>query len=159
MKLSDIFCFDSVIVPLLSKNRDEVISELVDKLAENNHFGKANKEEIKKAIIKRENDASTGIGKGVAVPHVKIDSIKKAVAAIGITEQDQTGIDFSSLDKQPVYTVILLVSSADEPDNHLQAMEKIFKLLQNDKCRKFLRQSTTVEQVKDVILDFEQGSI
>ncbi len=156
MKLSDVFCFDSVVVPLVSKERDTIIGELVDSLAANGCFGKADKEEIKQSIIKRENDASTGIGKGVAVPHVKTDSVKKAVAAIGISEE---GVDFSSLDKQPVYTIILLVSSSENPDNHLQAMEKIFKLLQNDKCRKFLRQSTTVEHVKEIIVDFEQGSI
>lgn len=156
MKLSDVFCFDSVIVPLGSTERDDIICELADKLAKNGHFGDADKETIKKSVIQRENDASTGIGKGVAVPHVKHDSIDKAVAAIGISEQ---GVDFSSLDKQPVFTVILLISSEKNPDNHLQAMEQIFKLLQNDKCRKFLRQSTSVDQVKDVIVDFEQGSI
>lgn len=156
MKLSDIFCFDSVIVPLKSNNRDEVISELVNSLTQRKKISKKMAHEITGAIIKRENDASTGIGKGVAVPHIKHSSVKDAMAAIGISE---VGINFSSLDKQPVYSVLLLLSSENNPDNHLQAMEQIFKFLQNDKCRKFLRQCTTVEQVKDVIVDFEQGNI
>lgn len=156
MKLSDIFCFDSVIVPLKSENRDQSIKDLVEALAANDHFGGADKDVIAKAIIKRENDASTGIGKGVAVPHVKHDSIKDAVAAIGISEK---GIDFASLDKQPVFTVILLASSQENPDKHLQAMEQIFKLLQSDKCRKFLKQCNSAEQVKDIIKDFEEGKI
>jgi mannitol/fructose-specific phosphotransferase system IIA component (Ntr-type) len=156
MKLSEILCSDSIIVPLNAVKRDDVIKELVDILASNNHLGKASKDEIAKSIIKRENDASTGIGKGVAVPHVKHNVVSNAVVAIGVSEK---GIDFSSLDKQPVFTVMLLVSSAKDTDKHLQAMEQIFKLLQSDKSRKFLRQSTTVEQIKEVITDFEEGRI
>ena len=156
MKLSEIFCFDSMRPKLGSDDRNEVIAELVSALADAKHLGKASKEDVTKAIIKREDDASTGIGKGVAVPHVKHKSIKKAVAAIGISEAD---IDFSSLDKQPVYTVILLISPADDPDKHLQAMEQVFKLLQDDKCRKFLRQAQTEKQIKDILVDFEEGNI
>jgi mannitol/fructose-specific phosphotransferase system IIA component (Ntr-type) len=156
MKLSEILCSDSIIVPLKAVKRDDVIKELVDALSSNNHLGKVCKDEIAKAIIKRENDASTGIGKGVAVPHVKHNVVSNAVVAIGVSEK---GIDFSSLDKQPVFTVMLLVSSAKDTDKHLQAMEQIFKLLQSDKSRKFLRQSTTVEQIKEVITDFEEGRI
>lgn len=156
MKLSEIFCFDSMVPKLSSDDRNEVITELVSALDSAKHLGKASKEDVTKAIIRREDDASTGIGKGVAVPHVKFDSIKQAVAAIGISE---SGIDFSSLDKQPVYTVILLISPADNPDKHLQAMEQIFKLLQDDKCRKFLRQAQTEKQIKDILVDFEEGKI
>lgn len=156
MKLSEILCSDSIIVPLKAVKRDDAIKELVDILSSKNHLGKACKDEIAKAIIKRENDASTGIGKGVAVPHVKHNVVDSAVVAIGVSEK---GIDFSSLDKQPVFTVMLLVSSAKDTDKHLQAMEQIFRLLQNDKSRKFLRQSTTVDQIKEVVTDFEEGRI
>ena len=156
MKLSEIFCFDSMIPKLGSDDRNEVIGELVSALGKAKHLGKAPKGEVTKAIIQREDDASTGIGKGVAVPHVKHESIKKAVAAIGISE---AGIDFSSLDKQPVYTVILLISPAKDPDKHLQAMEQIFKLLQDDKCRKFLKQAQSETQIKDILIDFEEGNI
>jgi PTS system fructose-specific IIA component/PTS system nitrogen regulatory IIA component len=60
-------------------------------------------------------------------------------------------VDFAALDKQPVYTVILLVSPADNPDRHLQAMEKIFRHLQQEKFRKFLRQSQTAAQIEDLL--------
>ncbi|MHC4186380.1 MAG: HPr family phosphocarrier protein [Planctomycetota bacterium] len=99
-------------------------------------------------MIERENEASTGLGKGIAVPHVKHKAVKKTVAAIG---QSSAGIDFSSLDKQPVYSVLLLLSPIDEPDKHLQAMENIFRHLQQDKFRRFLRQSRTLEDIKDLL--------
>ena len=156
MKVSEFFCFDSLVPTLSSSDRNAVIEELVGKLGESGCFGKIKPADITKAIIQREDDASTGIGKGVAVPHVKFPGIKKAIATVGNTE---VGIDFSSLDKQLVYSVILLISPEDKPDMHLQSMEQVFKLLQNDKCRKFLRQAKTSEQIKDVLTDFEEGKI
>lgn len=156
MKLSEVFCFDCVVPALSAKTRDEAIIELVEALSKAGHLGKNKSTDVSNSIIKRENDASTGIGKGVAVPHVKFANITNAVAAIGVSGG---GIDFSSLDKQPVYVIIMLISPVDNPDKHLQAMEKIFKMLQLDKCRRFLRQSQTVEQIKEVITDYEEGKI
>ena len=70
---------------------------------------------------------------------------------VAVVGQSSRGIDFSALDKQPVYSVILLISPVDEPDKHLQAMEKIFRHLQQEKFRKFLRQSQTAEQIIDLL--------
>jgi len=94
------------------------------------------------------------MGKGVAVPHVKHEAVKDVVAAVG---QSSAGIDFSSLDKKPVYSVILLISPADNPDRHLQAMESIFKHLQRDRFRKFLRQSQTAEEIKDLLREADEN--
>ena len=93
---------------------------------------------LAKAVISRENEASTGIGKGVAVPHVKHESISEPVAVVGCSQE---GIDFDSLDKQPVYSVFLLISPTTDPDKHLQVMETIFKNLQKEDFRRFLRQA------------------
>ena len=67
------------------------------------------------------------------------------------------GIDFSSLDKQPVYSIILLLSPKGDSEKHLQAMEAIFKNLQKDDFRRFLRQAGTVEQIKETILEADEG--
>ena len=88
------------------------------------------------------------MGKGVAIPHVKNSEFNEVVAVIG---QSSEGLDFSALDKQLVYSVILLISPTEDPDKHLQAMEKIFKHLQQDKFRSFLRQAQTRAQVKDLL--------
>ena len=87
------------------------------------------------------------------MPHTKHKAVKKVVAAIGISA---TGIDFSALDKQPVYTIIMLISPVDG-DQHLQAMEAIFEHLQNDNFRKFLKQSETVEQIKELLVEADQN--
>ncbi|MCK4998039.1 MAG: PTS sugar transporter subunit IIA [Anaerohalosphaera sp.] len=151
MKLEDIICFDAVVPKLASVDRDGVINELVSALGKSGSIRKNKVAEIAQAVITRESEASTGIGKGVAVPHVKTDLVKKIVATIGCCS---AGIDFSSLDKQPTYSVLLLLSPANDPDCHLQAMETIFKYLQKDDFRKFLRQSDTSESIHDLITDF-----
>jgi len=148
MKFADFVCFEAVIAKLKSTSRDGAITELVSAIDKAGKLGKGNREEIIKAAIKREKEASTGIGKGVAIPHIKHPSVKNVVAAIG---QSSSGIDFSSLDKQPVYSVILLISPMDNPDRHLQAMENVFKHLQQEKFRKFLRQSQTATQIEDLL--------
>ncbi|KPJ66114.1 MAG: hypothetical protein AMJ43_09110 [Coxiella sp. DG_40] len=154
MKFSDFVCFEAIIPKLNSKDRNGVIAELVSALDKAGRLGKGNREEITKAVIKREKEASTGMGKGIAVPHVKHQSVKDVVATVG---QSSAGIDFSSLDKQPVYSVILLISPVDNPDKHLQAMEIVFKHLQQDKFRKFLRQSETTEEIEDLLRETDEN--
>lgn len=152
MKLSDFVCFEAVMPQLKSSDRDDVIVEMVEALGKAGKLGKANAADIAKAVIARENEASTGIGKGVAVPHVKHADISDVVATIGGCED---GIDFSSLDKKSVYSVILLLSPDDNPDKHLQAMENIFRNLQKEDFRKFLRQAKSVDAIKEAIVDHD----
>jgi mannitol/fructose-specific phosphotransferase system IIA component (Ntr-type) len=125
---------------------------MVEALGKAGKLGTASPEDIATAVISRENEASTGVGKGVAVPHVKHPDISGVVATIGGCEG---GIEFSSLDKKPVYSVILLLSPEDNPDKHLQAMESIFRNLQKDDFRKFLRQAKTEEAIKETIVDHD----
>ncbi len=153
MKFVDVVCFEAIIPELKAKDRDSAIAELVLVLDKAGRLGKENCEQIIKAVIKRENEASTGMGKGVALPHVKHGAVKDVIVAVG---QSGVGIDFSSLDKQPVYSVILLISPLDNPDRHLQAMESIFKHLQRDKFRRFLRQSQTIEEIKDLLQEADE---
>jgi len=155
MKFADFVCFEAIIPELKAKSRNGVITELVSALDKTGRLGKNNSKEIIKAVIKREKEASTGMGKGVAVPHVKSRAVKDVVATIG---QSSIGIDFSSLDKKLVYSVILLISPTDDPDRHLQAMEYVFKYLQDEKFRKFLRQSKTAEEIEDLLTEVDENS-
>lgn len=150
MKFSDFLCFDAIVTNLESTDREGVIRELVGAIDKAGRLGKGNLNAVTEAVVKREKEASTGIGKGVAVPHVKHKAVKDVVAAIG---KSSSGIDFSALDKQPVYSVILLISPVADPDKHLQAMEKIFKNLQQEKFRNWLRQAETVEQIAELFKD------
>ncbi|HOT73033.1 MAG TPA: PTS sugar transporter subunit IIA [Anaerohalosphaeraceae bacterium] len=150
MKLSDIVCFSAIIPELESKDRNGAVRELVEILYREGRLGSLEPEKLTKAIIQRENEASTGMGKGVALPHIKVDGIDEPVAAVG---RSSKGIDFRSLDKQPVYTILLLISPKENPDKHLQAMEILFRHLNQDDFRRFLRQAQTVEEIVEIIRD------
>jgi len=153
MKLRDFVCFEATITELQASDRDGVIEELVASLDKAGKLRKGKSKDISREVIKRENEASTGLGKGVAVPHVKHKDVKQVVAVIG---QTSAGIDFSALDKQPVYSVILLISPSEDPDKHLQAMEAVFKHLQKERFRKFLRQCSRKEQIEDLITEADE---
>ena len=154
MIFADFVCFKATIPELKAQDRNGVIAELVSSLDKARRLGKGKPKELARAVIKREKEASTGMGKGVAVPHVKHKTVKDVVAAIGLSS---AGIDFSALDKQPVYSVILLISPVDNPDRHLQAIETIFKHLQQEKFRRFLRQAQTAEQIKDLLQEADEN--
>jgi len=154
MKFADFVCFDAIVPQMAAQDRDSVIKELVQSLAKAGKLPEGKSEQIAQAIIKRENEASTGMGKGVAVPHIKHKVVKDVVCTVG---RSSGGIDFSSLDKQPVYSVILLISPADDPDKHLQVMETVFKHLQQEKFRKFLRQSKDIAQIEDLLRECDDN--
>jgi PTS system nitrogen regulatory IIA component len=153
MKLSDIIVTDAIIPELKATTRDEAIDELVNAMADSGAIAKAKVKTVIETIKAREAQATTGIGKGISLPHAKLKGIKKPTGTIGRSAE---GIDFSSLDGKPVYSVILLLSSPESPDEHLQAMEAIFKHVQRDIFRKFLRQSETQEAIIDLIHEADE---
>lgn len=153
MKLSDIIVSEAIIPELEVENRDEAIRELITSLASAGAISEKIVPEVIRTVLARENQATTGIGKGVALPHNKIKGIRTPVGTIG---RSSKGIDFAALDSKPVHTVILLLSSPDHPDEHLEAMETIFKHVQRDIFRKFLRQSETREAIAELIEEADE---
>ena len=154
MKLSEFINFDAIVPQLESDTRDGAIRELVSALANAGTIPKKDVGAITTKIIERENQGSTGIGKGIAVPHIKHPKVKTIVGTIGCSTE---GLDFSSLDKAPVYSVLLLVSPKDDPEKHLEAMERIFSHLQKEMFRKFLRQAETTEAIAELILEADEA--
>ncbi len=153
MKLVDFVVPEATIPNLEATDRTGVIRELVKVLADAGALDEGDADAVARAVIQRENQGSTGFGKGVAVPHVKHAKVKKIIAAVGRSER---GVDFAALDRAPVYAIVLLLSPADNPDGHLQAMECIFSHLQRDSFRRFLRQSETSEAIMDLIAEADE---
>jgi len=82
------------------------------------------------------------------VPHVQNLPLERTTAAIG---RSSLGIDFSAMDRAPVYTVFLLLSPAQSPEQHVAAMERIFRYLKRQEFRSMLRRADTVEAIVDLI--------
>lgn len=156
MKLQDIFIRDAVVAQLSAASRNDAVAELLDALIEAGAVDAAHRDAVYESLLEREKRGSTGFGKGVAVPHAKDDRVRQMVAAIGLSPE---GIDFSSLDKQPVYSVVMLLSPTDRPEEHLQAMETIFKHLSIEQFRRFLRQADNADDVWNVLKDADEGRI
>lgn len=154
MKLKDFIATEAIVHDLQSGDRDAVIQELVTSLASAGAIAPDAVPEIVAALIKREQNGSTGFGKGVAVPHVKHARVEKMVGTVG---RSVSGIDFSALDHQPVYSVVLLLSPENQPQQHLQAMNIVFSNLQKDMFRRFLRQSDTREKIADLLDEADSG--
>jgi nitrogen PTS system EIIA component len=155
MKFSDFIVKDAIIADIKATSRDGAIRELVESLAAAKAINPDDVDTICKAILDREKHGSTGFGKGVAVPHAKHPLIKKRVATIG---RSAAGVDFAALDQAPVYSIMLLLSPPDSPDGHLQAMENIFRNLQQDTFRRFLRQAESKQAIIELIEEADQAS-
>ena len=154
MKLKEFIVNDAIIAELAATDRDGAIRELVTSLAASGELPTDAVDEVVAALIKRETNGSTGFGKGVAVPHVKHAKVKKMAGTIG---RSANGIDFAALDNQPVYTVVLLLSPENQPQQHLQAMNIVFSNLQKDMFRRFLRQANTREGIVELLEEADQG--
>ena len=154
MKLRDFIVTEAIVPELQAADRDGVIRELVNALAQAGALPAAAVDEVVAALVKREQNGSTGFGKGVAVPHVKHAKVKRMAGTIG---RSAAGVDFAALDHQPVYSVVLLLSPDQQPQQHLQAMNIVFSNLQKDTFRRFLRQSATREAIVDLLDEADQG--
>jgi PTS system nitrogen regulatory IIA component len=154
MKLQDFIVNDAICPELVAVDRDGAIRELVVALAGAGALPATAVDEVVAALIKREQNGSTGFGKGVAVPHAKHAKIQKMVGAIG---RSVGGIDFAALDHQPVYIVFLLLSPENQPQQHLGAMNIVFSNLQEDMFRRFLRQCPTREAIVELLDEAKTG--
>src|SRR4051794_2277248 len=154
MKLRDFIVSEAIVPTLEATDRDSAIHELVSSLSKQGALPEDAVSEVVAALIKREQNGSTGFGKGVAVPHTKHPKITKMAATVG---RSAAGIDFSALDHQPVYSIVLLLSPENQPQQHLQAMNTVFTNLQKDLFRRFLRQSATRQAIVELLDEADQG--
>lgn len=155
MKLSPIVPEGAILPQLSASERDQAITALLDALVSCGSAPASLRDDLLRRVLERERRGSTGFGKGVAVPHVKHPALTRMAVAIGLSPR---GVEFNALDKQPVYSVLLLLSPEDRPEEHLQAMEAIFKNLSKDTFRRFLRQAVTAEDVR-LLLDEADGQV
>ena len=149
MKFADFVCKEAIRPQLEADTKSEVITELVESLVAAGQISADDKEEIIAAVNKREELGSTGIGRGVAVPHTKHAVVDKLVGTVGVSPD---GIDFDSLDRENVQLFFLLVSPPDRPGDHLRALDNIPRhLRENEMFMKFLKQSKTAEDIQQLL--------
>ncbi len=154
MKFSDFVCVEAIRAELSASSKEDVIKELVDSLVVAGQIASGDKESIVKAIMKREELGSTGIGRGVAVPHTKHPSVDRLVGTVGVSSE---GVDFDSLDGEKVQLLFLLISPPDRPGDHLRALENISRQLRDDTFCRFLKQSKSTDEIQQLLAEADNN--
>ena len=148
MKFADFISREAIRAELTADDKEGVIREMIEALIKAGRVNGGEFESIVKAIMKREELGSTGIGRGVAVPHTKHPSVDRLVGTVAVSKE---GVDFNSLDGEKVQLLFLLISPPDRPGDHLRALENISRQLRDDTFCRFLKQAKTAEEIKQLL--------
>jgi PTS system fructose-specific IIA component/PTS system nitrogen regulatory IIA component len=148
MKFCDFVKTSSIVSDIQAHSKEGVIREMVESLVEAGQLPRTEQDSIVASILKREELGSTGIGRGVAVPHTKHSSVDKLVGTVGISNG---GVEFQSLDGEPVQLFFLLISPPDRPGDHLRALENISRQLRDDTFCRFLKQAKSAEDIHQLL--------
>ena len=146
MKIMDFLSPDAIAVDLKATDKKSAIVELVEMLKTTKKAKKT--DEIIEVVLEREKLGSTGIGQGVAIPHGKTDVLQEQVGALGISRK---GIEFNSLDGEPVHIVFLLVGPVEVAGQHLKALSRISRLFKDKFLRQAIRDAKTKEEIVKII--------
>jgi len=150
MFLHDVFQPEFIKVNLEAEDKDEAFEELVS------HYCQTSKsdvrEEILEALRKREAKMSTGIQKGIAIPHGNTDIIDSVIGVLGISKK---GIDYDSLDGEPVYLLFMMVAPLKDTEKHLRLLKRIAELLENPQFIIDLQSQKDIQGAYKVICKYE----
>ncbi len=146
MKIMDFLNKKAVTANLKATDKEGVIRELVDILAKAADI--KNKEDLVKALMARESLGSTGIGQNIGIPHAKSQGVKELVAAFGLSKK---GVNFDSLDGDPVYIFFLLIAPEESAGPHLKALARISRMLKDKYFREMLMKSGDEKEILRII--------
>ena len=148
MTLAQLLNPDRVISQMQAIEHWPAILELVDRLVKNGDLPEDGREPLLEALREREDQCSTGIGSGLAIPHVFSDHIDEVIAIFGRSEE---GIDFCSLDSNPANFVVLFVVPTDQYNTHLRTLAAIARTLNPGTVRKQLAAAANAEEILAVL--------
>jgi PTS system fructose-specific IIC component/PTS system nitrogen regulatory IIA component len=155
MLLQRVFAPGMIKIGLESEDKDELFEELVDLLAKEGGRGFP-RASVLTAVREREAKMSTGIKKGIALPHGKAEGLSGLIGALGVSRK---GIEYASLDGEPVYLVFLLVSEPQDSELHLTALKRLAILLDDIEFYTDLIQADTPERASSIIGNYETRMI
>jgi mannitol/fructose-specific phosphotransferase system IIA component (Ntr-type) len=149
MRMCDFVVRDAILPALNATSKEGVIRGMAQALRDAGQFKEAELDDIVRAILKRELLGSTGIGKGIAIPHTKHPGVDHLIGSVAVSPG---GVAFDSLDGEPVYIFVLLISPQDRPGDHLRALENVSRTLRDENFVRSLR-SAPDRQAISALLD------
>lgn len=147
MTLANLLSAELIVPDMKAQARWDAITELVDALVAQGRIRPEERDQVLESIKQREQTMSTGIGFGIAIPHASSDKVQEVVAAFG---RSTTGIEFDSLDGQPVFFVVLFVVPKDQFQTHLRTLAAIAKFLNDKTVRDELARAENADQILSV---------
>lgn len=153
MKLSGIICPQAIIPELQGTEKTDVLKEMTAALAAAGKIGPSARKKVLAALVDREDLGSTGIGKGIGVPHARHESVRSLIGAFG---RSKKGVNWAALDGQPVDLVFLLLCDKDSSGEHLEALALIAKLVRDNTLCRFLRQAGGREEIEELIEEADE---
>ena len=139
---------NSVKIGLSGTGKNAVIEELVDMIAAQDD--RLNRDDLLKAVFDREQQMSTGMKNGIAIPHGKTDIVNKLYAAVGVSKD---GIDFECMDKCPAHIFVMTISPASHTGPHLQFLAEVSGLLTREDLRTGILNAETEDQLLSIFLE------
>jgi PTS system fructose-specific IIA component len=150
VRLSELIPASQVRIGLAARTKREAIEELVGLLPLAAGDGR---EEVVRAVLERESVLSTGIGRGVAVPHGKTAAVPRLMAAMAVSPG---GLPFDAVDGEPCRVFFLLVSGPDDPGPHVRALAQVARVLNRAACKRALVEARTPEEAIAVFREDER---
>ncbi|MGB3341848.1 MAG: PTS sugar transporter subunit IIA [bacterium] len=151
LKISEFLKPEAIIMQMKSRDKIAALKELVDNIVDNKAV--ENREELQKALAKRENLESTGIGDGIAIPHARTDAVKSLILAFARSEE---GVDFSAIDGKPSHLIFLIASPKNKKSEYIMALAKLSRLLRKQDVRQLLKKASNPEEILDIIKKKEE---
>ncbi|WP_086428308.1 PTS fructose transporter subunit IIABC [Staphylococcus cornubiensis] len=146
MRITELLTKETIAMDLSATTKDGAIDELAQQL---NQAGKLNHlDDYIAAIHKREQQSSTGIGEGIAIPHAKVEAVKTPAIAFG---KSKAGVDYDSLDMQPAHLFFMIAAPATGAQTHLDALAKLSSVLMDESVRQALLEANSPEEVLAII--------
>ena len=146
----------SIITQLSSTTQQEVLAELIDEAVRLGLIQNGMRKGVLSALVERESISTTGIGKGIAIPHAKYQGINNVV---GLLARSRTGVNFNALDGADVHLFFLILSDQNDVSQHLEALSYVSKRLRNEMFRRFLVRARDAHEIYELLLeeDKKQG--
>jgi PTS system fructose-specific IIA component/PTS system nitrogen regulatory IIA component len=148
MRLSDVLVREATVYGLKAREKETALREMLDALAAAGKIRREDAGEFVDALMRRERLGTTGIGKGIGIPHAKHERVSGLIAAVGYSDK---GIEFSSLDDQPVHTLFLLLASPASTGEHLAALERISAIIRDPDYWRFLRNAGSAQELVGIV--------
>ncbi|MGB4269065.1 MAG: PTS sugar transporter subunit IIA [Spirochaetota bacterium] len=153
MVLTDYLNKKTILINPSVKDRWELIESMLDVAIKNKAIKSEYREAIKKTLFEREKSMSTGIGKGVAIPHCSCPYVDDVVMIMALSKK---GINFDSIDNTPVHIAILLIVPKDKISQHIKTLANIAKLMSDDTLREALSNARDAQDIIKILKEYEQ---